>query len=107
MVFRFMALLVVVASVVWILRRVLPPSAAGRRAPGGYDFTIDFLEGRKSRVKGVVPRTVYNAFEDVAALTRVSGTISASRDGSLRFSDEMPEGVRQQFRNAWWAGRGR
>ena len=54
---------------------------------------------------GVVPRAVYNAFEDVASLSRASGRVSARRDGRLDFSDGIPEGVQQQFQNAWWSGR--
>lgn len=102
-----MALLALVAGLVWLARRILPAGSGSGGARRGYAFSIEFSDGRRERVEGVVPRPVYNAFEDVASLARVSGQVSARRDGQLVFSEEVPEGVRQQFRNAWWAGRDR
>jgi hypothetical protein len=103
MLFRLIALLALVASITWLVRRILP---AGARLPRkGYAFTIEYAEGRQRRVRGVVPRPVFNAFEDVASLTRLDGTVSAQRDGRLEFSPGVSEGVRQQFENAWWASK--
>ena len=105
MLFRLMALLALVAGITWLLRRILPAGGGRPFLRRGYEFRIEFREGRRRRVDGVVPRSVYNAFEDVAALSRVSGRVSALPDGALDFSDGITEGARQQFRNAWWAGR--
>lgn len=105
MLFRLMALLALVAGITWLARRILPPRASPGVARRGYDFSIEFHEGRRRHIDGVVPRAVYNAFEDVASLSRASGRVSARRDGRLDFSDGIPEGVQQQFQNAWWSGR--
>ena len=105
MLFRLMTLLAIVAGITWLWRRIAPSFAGSVLLRRGYEFQVDFLDGRSRRVDGVVPRSVYSAFEDVAALSRVSGRITARRDGSLEFTPEVPESVRQQFRNAWWAGK--
>lgn len=105
MVFRLIALLALVAGFVWLLRRFTPSLQLSREPRRGYEFALEFLEGRRRRVTGVVPRTVCNAFDDVAAVARTTGWVAARSDGSLDFSDDIPDGARQQFRNAWWSGR--
>jgi len=105
MLFRLMTLLAIVAGITWLARRILPAGSGSSGPRTGYAFSIEFSGGRQRRVQGVVPRPVYNAFEDVASLSRVTGSVSASRDGELAFSDGIPEGVRQQFKNAWWASK--
>ena len=100
-----MALLALVAGVTWFLRRILPAGTGSGSPRTGYEFSIEFSDGRRRRVEGVVPRTAYNAFEDVASLSRVSGRISCRSDGRLDFSEGVPEPVRQQFQNAWWASK--
>jgi len=100
-----MTLLAIVAGLTWLWRRIAPSGIGSGALRRGYAFSVEFRDGRSQRVEGVVPRAVYNAFEDVASLSRVNGRVIAQRDGSLGFSAEVPEGVRQQFRNAWWAGK--
>ena len=104
MIVRFMALLVLVSAVVWVARR-LGWSGASASPRRGYAFALEFRDGRRTRVDGVVPRGVYNAFEDVAGTARLSGRVAARPDGTLEFSETVPEGVRQQLLNAWWAGK--
>lgn len=104
MLFRFIALLALVSAGVWLLRRIgwLPRAGSPRR---GYAFTLEFRQGRRTRVEGVVPRAACSALEDVASLTGLTGRVAARPDGALEFSDSVPEGVRQQLLNAWWAGK--
>lgn len=105
MVFRLMAVLAVVASLTWLLRRSGLSLGRARDPRRGYRFTLDFSDGRRTRVDGVVPRHACNAFDEVAALSRLSGRLGARPDGNLEFSDDVPEAVRQRLRNVWLASR--
>ena len=97
-------LLVVVAAVAWIVR-VWRLKAERGAFEDDVSFRVAFEDGRVSGVKGRVPRTIYNAFEEVGVMSRATGEVRISDDAEISFSSTIPEGVRQQFRNAYWAGR--
>ena len=90
--------LLVAAVLAWLWKRRTP---AAPRALGG----IDFRAGRAVEVRGPFPRTSLMAFEEIAAMTELTGEIRLAPDGQLEFSDDVPPGVRQQLRNAWTTSR--
>lgn len=99
---RLLGVLALAAAIAWWLRRHRTWATA---RPSAYDFAVEFRDGRSVRVDGVIPRNVYSAFEDVAALASVDGRIAARKGGDLTFSPSIPEPICQQFRNAYVAAR--
>jgi hypothetical protein len=91
-------LLVVAAVVAWWWKRRVPSSSPDPASPA---FRITFRAGRVARVQGHVSRTTLSAFEDVAALSDLDGTVRLVGPAELEFSDSVPPGVRQQLRNAY------
>jgi len=68
-------------------------------------FVIELDDGSARCVSGTPPAGFVSACEDVARLYRVDrGRIRGVRTGAglqLRFSRDIPERVRQPFRNVW------
>jgi len=99
-------ILLLVAVAFWLVkRRRTGPGAVRDSDDGPSGFTIVLRAGSVVKTTGVVPRTVYNAFEEVAMLTEAEGEIRWDPEEGLRFSSDFPDGVKQQFRNVFGVAR--
>lgn len=103
-------ILLVAAAIVWIVKRggFEGSAPAGRGSIGDLSVaSVVFEEGKVMESRGRMPRHAYDAFVDIAAMAGMNGTVSVRPDGQIAFSPEVPDGARQQCRNAWHASRGR
>jgi hypothetical protein len=85
-----------VGLVIWLLRLL---------TRGVTQFVIQIDDGDANVVEGDPPDWFIKDVQRIAAFSNLAGgTIRAVRHGSrvrLQFSDDIPEGNRWQFRNAW------
>lgn len=101
--------LVIVAALVWVLRRFVFSGGAAApdvgELPGlrAHAAKITFKDGRIADVDGRVPRNALHAFADIAARHGLSGEVRVLGRGELRFTPDIPDAAQQQLRNAWFA----
>jgi hypothetical protein len=101
----FFTAVLVVAVFVWLMRvwnARREERGEGPRVSASV-FRVKFRRGRAVEVEGRIPRNMLHAFEDIAAHAEIDGEVRLAGRSDLHFSDTIPEGVRQQLRNAFVA----
>jgi len=94
-----------VAIFVWAMRAWNARREERAEAPriSASVFRVKFRRGRAVDVEGRIPRSMLHAFEDIAAHAGIDGEVRLAGRSDLHFTDTIPEGVRQQMRNAFVA----
>ena len=98
-------LVLVAAVLTWCVKVWRERRADDGEGPAlsGSTFRVRFRGGRVLDVQGTIPRNMLNAFEDIAFRAGLEGEVRLSGRSDLHFSLGIPEGVRQQMRNAFSA----